>query len=92
MPTHPYLQDMPFFDTAASGADLLHALREEALTYQEAVSDKLGSFLQGLACFLGGMVSGCRPTAGRGSRGCAGVAAEGAASRNPLPTLPAPAP
>ena len=57
---------MPFFDTAASGADLLHALREEALAYQEAVSDKLGSFLQGLACFLGGMVRGCQLTAAAG--------------------------
>lgn len=28
------LQDMPFFDTHASSADLLHALREDTHTYQ----------------------------------------------------------
>ncbi|PRW59338.1 ATP-binding cassette transporter [Chlorella sorokiniana] len=49
-------QDMPFFDTRASTADLLHALREDTHTYQEAISDKLGSFVQGLACFVGGMI------------------------------------
>lgn len=49
---------MAFFDTSASTSDLLHALREEALAYQEAVSDKLGSFVQGVACFVGAMV-GC---------------------------------
>lgn len=50
------LQDMAFFETATTKADLLHGLREEAVTYQEAVSDKLGSFLQGVACFVGAMV------------------------------------
>ncbi|EFN57797.1 hypothetical protein CHLNCDRAFT_51094 [Chlorella variabilis] len=49
-------QDMAFFETATTKADLLHGLREEAVTYQEAVSDKLGSFLQGVACFVGAMV------------------------------------
>lgn len=55
---------MAFFDTATSNADLLHGLREEALAYQEAVSDKLGSFLQGLACFVGALVGAWQ--AGRG--------------------------
>ncbi|KAL4425508.1 hypothetical protein ABPG75_009524 [Micractinium tetrahymenae] len=50
-------QDMPFFDTAAQGASgLVHALREEASQLQEALSDKLGAFVQGLACFVGGMI------------------------------------
>ena len=48
---------MAFFDAAASVTGLLHTLREEAGAYQEALSDKLGSFVQGLACFVGGMVS-----------------------------------
>lgn len=48
---------MPFFDAAvASQTDLMHALREEAGALQDAVSDRLGAFVQGLACFAGGMV------------------------------------
>jgi hypothetical protein len=58
---------MAFFDTSAATSDLLHALREEALAYQEAVSDKLGSFVQGVACFVGAMV--------RGAHGWGGLAA-----------------
>ena len=46
---------MAFFDTAASRSDLLHGLRDEAAAFQEAVCDKLGVFLQGLACFAGAM-------------------------------------
>lgn len=50
---------------------------------QDAISDKLGSFLQGVACFVGGMVRGqglcgrrargSHPRAQRGSSACKGV-------------------
>lgn len=56
---------MPFFDTAPQGATgLVHALREEASQLQEALSDKLGAFVQGLACFVGGMVGAGRACLG----------------------------
>lgn len=50
---------MPFFDSAAAAAppaDLLCALREDAGALQDALSDRLAAFVQGMACFVGGMV------------------------------------
>lgn len=62
-------QDMRFFDThAASG--LLHTLREEAVVLQEAMSDKLGAFIQGVVCFVGGMVSALFSGSGRQPQDC----------------------
>lgn len=43
-------QDMPFFDTRASTADLLHSLREDTHTYQARLRSALLGSVVDVAC------------------------------------------
>jgi hypothetical protein len=49
-------QDIAFFDTQATTGGLLQGLNEDSAAVQEALSDKVGTFLQHMSTFLVGYI------------------------------------
>eukprot|EP00775_Hariotina_reticulata_P008041 gene8041-8236_t len=49
-------QDIPFFDTQATTGGLLQGLSEDSLAIQQAIADKVGTFLQHFATFSAGFI------------------------------------
>lgn len=49
-------QDVAFFDTQATTGSLLKGLDEDSASVQQAISEKVGHFMQHVSCFLIGYI------------------------------------
>lgn len=51
-------QDIQFFDTEVRTSDVVFAINSDAVTFQDAISEKLGNFIHYMATFVSGFAVG----------------------------------
>ncbi|VFR00063.1 unnamed protein product [Cuscuta campestris] len=51
-------QDIQYFDTEVRTSDVVYAINTDAVTVQDAISEKLGNFIQYMATFVSGFAVG----------------------------------